>query len=888
MKTPSPGAHFHRCALQVNPHSYADQFRGQRLVGDGVAHAQAMVRKAQDLGISVLGITDHSSASSVDHFRTAAQGTEVTILPGFELTSSEGIHILCLYEPDTDVAMLERFLGEFGVRELDASSALAQQPFKEVLSKVRDQGGIGIAAHVTRPKGLLTVLQGQAAINAWRASDLLAIQIPGAVSKLPDRYRQIIENRNREYQRPRTAGAHLATAVVNASDVVKPCNLAEPGATCWIKMSEVSIEGLRQAFLDPDSRIRLHSDALPDVHVELYSVEWIGGYLDGTKIHLNPNLNVLIGGRGVGKSTVVESLRYALAIEPIGEQAKRVHANIIGQVLRPGTKVSLRVKSVRPEPRLYVVERTVNNPPVVRDEYGGESSLRPCDILPGIEVYGQNEIAELVQDPGKRTRLLNRFMQQDESLADRKDELMRELRKIRQSLLARHDEIRQVDGKLAGLPALEESLARYQQAGLENQLQNRSLFVQEEKLFESVPDRVRVFKELLEMLRPELPLDLTFLSFKAINNLPGAHFLSDVERTLRQLSADLTSAQEAMESALERADRDIGKVLDAWTIHKQAVEADYQKALRSLQDAAVDGDEFIRIKGAVEDLRPLEARRTQLGRLWGELETRRFSLLAEWEQVKDAEFGLLNQAAREVNARLKNRVKVAVTPAGDREPLVEFLRDRIGGRLQETVDMLMSIAEFSLTDFVRCCREGAAALQEEYSLTDVQAQSLASASPAVLMELEELELPATTEICLNTVPDGSKPIWREMNRLSTGQKATAVVLLLLLDSDAPLILDQPEDDLDNRFITDVIVPSMRRAKRKRQFVFTTHNANIPVLGDAELIVGLSPSDKDELDTAEIKPNHVGSVDTDSVRELVGEILEGGRDAFETRRLKYGY
>lgn len=887
MKTPSPGAHFHRCALQVNPHSYADQFRGQKLVGDGVAHAQAMVRKAQDLGISVLGITDHSSASSVDHFRTAAQDTEVTILPGFELTSLEGIHILCLYEPDTDVKMLERFLGEFGVRELDASSALAQQPFKEVLSKVRDQGGIGIAAHVTRPKGLLTVLQGQAAINAWRASDLLAIQIPGSVAKLPDRYRQIIENRNREYQKPRTAGAHLATAVVNASDVVKPCNLAEPGATCWIKMSEVSIEGLRQAFLDPDSRLRLSNSQSP-THIELVSVKWDGGYLRGIEIQLNSNLNVLIGGRGVGKSTVVESLRYVLAIEPIGERAKQVHESIIRQVLRPGTKVSLSVKSVRPEPRLYVVERTVNDPPVVRDEHGNVSSLRPSDILPGIEVYGQNEITELVQDPGKRTELLRRFRQHDKSLEDRKDELTRELRKTRQSLLELHDEMRQVDGKLDGLPALEESLARFQQAGLENRLQDRSLFVHEEKLFESVPDRVGVFKELLEALRPELPLDLTFLSPKAIDNLPGARFLSDVEHILLQLSTDLTSVQEAMASALERADRDIGKVLDAWTLHKQAVEADYQKVLRSLHEMAVDGDEFIRIKSAVEDLRPLEARRTQLRRLERELEARRSSLLADWGRVKDTEFGLLNQAAWDVSARLKNRVKVSVTPAGDRKPLVKFLRDQIGGRLQETADTLKSIEEFSLADFVRCCRAGAAALQEAYALTEVQAQSLANASPAVLMELEELELPPTTEIRLNTASEGSKPVWREMNRLSTGQKATAVILLLLLDSDAPLILDQPEDDLDNRFITDVIVPSMRSAKQKRQFLFTTHNANIPVLGDAELIVGLSPSDTGESDTAEIKPSHVGSVDTDSVRELVGEILEGGRDAFETRRLKYGY
>ena len=104
-----------------------------------------------------------------------------------------------------------------------------------------------------------------------------------------------------------------------------------------------------------------------------------------------------------------------------------------------------------------------------------------------------------------------------------------------------------------------------------------------------------------------------------------------------------------------------------------------------------------------------------------------------------------------------------------------------------------------------------------------------------------------------------------------------------------MIVDQPEDDLDNRFITDGVVPRMRDEKRRRQFVFSTHNANIPVLGDAELILGLTASgDADNKGNAVIRPEHVGSIDGRQVRELVEEILEGGKDAFETRRLKYGF
>ena len=101
-------------------------------------------------------------------------------------------------------------------------------------------------------------------------------------------------------------------------------------------------------------------------------------------------------------------------------------------------------------------------------------------------------------------------------------------------------------------------------------------------------------------------------------------------------------------------------------------------------------------------------------------------------------------------------------------------------------------------------------------------------------------------------------------------------------------MDQPEDNLDNRFITEGIVPRMREEKRRRQFIFSTHNANIPVFGDAELIVGLSAAGEADSERARAMPEHTGSINSRSVRELVEEILGGGREAFETRRRKYGF
>ena len=165
---------------------------------------------------------------------------------------------------------------------------------------------------------------------------------------------------------------------------------------------------------------------------------------------------------------------------------------------------------------------------------------------------------------------------------------------------------------------------------------------------------------------------------------------------------------------------------------------------------------------------------------------------------------------------------------------------------------------------------------------------IAQTNSKTLMLIEELHLPTTTIMRLNTAPKGMTPVWRTLDCLSTGQRATAVLLLLLLESDSPLVVDQPEDDLDNRFVTEGIVPRVRREKRRRQFVFSTHNANIPVLGDAEQIIGLDAFGDAQGGSVHVKAEHTGSIDSKPVRELVEEILEGGKDAFEMRRLKYGF
>src|SRR5207253_6549808 len=206
---------------------------------------------------------------------------------------------------------------------------------------------------------------------------------------------------------------------------------------------------------------------------------------------------------------------------------------------------------------------------------------------------------------------------------------------------------------------------------------------------------------------------------------------------------------------------------------KKDVQAAYERILRELQKSRVDGEEFIRLRRQIEELRPLRDRLSLIQRAEKEHADRRRALLAEWEDLKAEEFRRLDRATKKVNQKLHDKVQVEVTAAGDREPLFKTLRDRVAGRLSEAIESLGRVPALSLTQFVEACRTGTDALNKAFGITPAQAERLAKAEPDVLMLIEELDLPPTTTIRLNTAPTGEPPAWQTLEELSTGQKATA-------------------------------------------------------------------------------------------------------------------
>ena len=875
------GARFYRCALQVNPFAYQGRYSKQSAFNNEEDYNAAIIAACQKNKIEAIAVTDHYRVGDSKKLVAAAREAGIFVFGGFEAASKDGVHFLCLYDPNKD-NRLERFIGEFGVHDHNVLSPTGSKDCLELLSCVRKQGGIAIAAHVAADNGLLATLEGQPCINAWRSPDLYACALPGPVDEAPQNVKQILKNKNADYKR------EIPITIINASDVDSPADLDKSNATCFIKMSELSVEGLRQAFLDPKSRIRLNADAPPEPHTEFIAMAWEGGFLDGSSLRFNGNLNVLVGGRGTGKSTIIESLRYVLAINPIGEEANKAHQGVLKHVLKNGTKVSLLVRSHHPSKHDYTIERTVPNPPVVKNESGEILNLSPRDIVPGVEVFGQHEISELTKSREKLTLLLERFIDRSQNSSDQKSRLLLELVRSRGRIDNVQREIKLIEERLAQLPSLEETQKRFQDAGLEERLKEKSFLVREERILGMIQERLGPISTVRQELAELLPIDTAFLSGKALENLPNSALLAGGADILENVTTQLQTINGQIEQILVSANSEITKLHDGWGEHKQKAEATYQALLRELQKSKIDGEEFIRLRQQIEELRPLREQKEKLFRDLSAYQTNRRNLLDEWENFQSAEYRALEKAAKKVSRKLSGRVRAKVTMGGNNEPLEALLREDVGGNLATLIERLRGRDNLSLRELAQCCREGKEALITKYKLPPAAAERLAQAPQDTFMKIEELELSASTIIELNVSSEDDLETWQTLESLSTGQKATAVLLLLLLESDSPLVVDQPEDDLDNRFITDGVVPTMKDEKRKRQFIFSTHNANILVLGDAELIIGLSTEIQNGAIHGRIKERHMGSIDMKPVREMVEEILEGGKNAFEMRRQKYGF
>ena len=242
-------ASYYKCALQVNPSSYAS-YRGKTTIQEE-AYNQAILKKCQENNIKVVGLANHGNVDSSESLREILANNGIIVFPGFEIMSAEKIHMVCLFPEDRTVSQLNRYLGAMGLDTAKKGNETSSMTCLQIAQKVLDEGGFWYAAHITSDNGILKIGK----LNTvWQSDLLVAAQIPDSRENIDPNYKNIINNTDPQYKRTRLP------AYINASDIENPEDLDREPATTLIKMSEPSFQNFVMAFKDPDSRIRLNSE----------------------------------------------------------------------------------------------------------------------------------------------------------------------------------------------------------------------------------------------------------------------------------------------------------------------------------------------------------------------------------------------------------------------------------------------------------------------------------------------------------------------------------------------------------------------------------------------------------------------------------------------------
>jgi hypothetical protein len=914
-----------------------------------LAFARRYIWQAREQAkLDAIAITNHNDTSWIAPFRQAARELyedTFVLFPGIEIAAASGrnsIHILAIFPENEPVETLERLLDDdlgltsdrrfYDPKPGDDNAQLHTSPcdksFTDVVEAIDARGGIAIAAHVFGHRGLLDSNEncGLSRENQFCCDKLLGVQInKSRFEELTKWQREVVTNKNPKFERA------SPIACINASDGRK---LEEVGTQfTYIKCERPTFNALKHALLDPRARVRLQGNPPPEPACYLSALRLprqdgfnTTGFLRDVDVEFNPRLNCIIGARGTGKSAMIELIRYLWEMEPLQpedlEEFKKVFLPETG-------RAELEVVNENGKYRLVRQGRDPTQVECWETDQWLATKLRPEHLLP-LQLYGQKEILYTSKHVSSQLELLDRFVGEGLIRCQRaRDTLLIDLRRNREAILVEYERIKQREDRLSDRVRIDEQLRQYHQLGIQESSQTKRLYDRATQLWEEALAQLTQSDKALEDARRRVTPSEVQLSEEDYPSFSHIDKLAWLKGRMQRLRQDMEVIWQKIEATLADAHSDIEQARKTWDQERQAFETQYRQALSKLPNLSPDGVlRLERERAELEQLdREIEKSRQEMARLF---DVRR-GYLRDLTRNAEEQFLLRQAKAGNITGRLP-RVRITVEQGRDeawlRELWEQYLR---GSRLRShDYDTLLKIQAPNLLPLLALVEQAAkeklldaplyeAWLPEQAAATLLPPDALGQLAEycglesgkiekllerldfEARLELDEIQPPDRVKIEMDiALPnaggegahgDDGEGIWRALGRnlgegVSVGQGCTAILSILLLESKGPLIIDQPEDDLDNRFVYQEIVEILRSERGERQMLFATHNPNIPVAGDAEFIAAMDVEQDDRDLHACVLAR--GFIDAPDVSEQVKAILEGGEVAFQLRRMKYGF
>lgn len=884
--TQSAGARFFRADLHI--HSFGPSHD----VKDATMTAAAVASTAATEGLAIIAITDHNEICNVEAAAQASKGAGVFLVPGIELSTSQG-HLLC-YLPTLDA--LRRYHGQITIVDRGLQTSRCQQSILDCLNLLLQLGGFGVLAHVDMPSGFEIEVPGASPhkVDVLCHSALLGIELKDANSPIsyadtdPDHERARM-GRERISRLKLGSKQHLARIINSDSHTLASLgrNAANDRRVTRYKMEAPSFEGLRIALEDADARVRIE-DLIPLAVPRVLGMHLDGGFLSGQVFHFSPNLNCIIGGRGTGKSTAFEAVRCV-----IGDHSD---SKVIDSEVWPE------------DLNLFWQDRAGQQHALFRPKDGDIQNVDDPDKGPlnfEVDCFGQGEAArislEAQKNPLALLEYLDKFIDLSSAIAD--EETAREL------LLSLQSEIEKAEQQVQLIPQFERLLATtkqqltaLQKPEVKELIELQRQVATEQELRVQITAKLQEAKDDLGNRSPRIAIEELRGLAEPAKLTVGADEFRAIQNGATAFESTVGTAETQIKTELAGFEKIISIQVATWKAKEAEAQRKIDAKRRELEALKISFDMSYISKLAKDEashaqsVKNLNAWKPHLAQKRKE----RAAALKERWAYRDRVATLRETFGRQATTTLREalsdlQVSLKYSRNAYSPDAADLIIQAMGWKTNQqpranwlveilTVPILIeAINKKNIAPILALkTPEGVDVFKrdEANSIIDKLAE------PPIRFALERATLHDLPRLQVTRmISDGNgsrRPIVRDFAKLSLGQQQSVLLALMLSsNSDRPLIIDQPEDNLDGEFIYATLVPVLRRAKERRQVIIVTHNANVAVLGDAEMIVVM----KAKNDRGEIAAR--GSIDHVETRDAACSILEGAREAFLSRAKMYG-
>ncbi len=828
-------------------------------------YVAALVNASIGLGV----ITNHNKFD-LDEFkalRKKAKKTGIGLLPGLELSIKDGlagVHTLVVFSDEwfnnkEQTNHIQSFLSLTfaGIANFEDENARSNHDIVETVRELDKfhKDYFLIFAHVEAPNGL------------WGG---LA---PGRIKELFDN--AAVRRKAVAFQKVRTRDQRVKIqqalgdfypAEVEGCDAKSLSDMATRKEASYLKLGSFSFEAVKFALKDKVSRVR--SEVPRYKHSFIQRIRFEGaGTLGGAEICLSPELNTLIGIRGSGKSSVLEGVRYALNI-PFGDKSSDVEykEGLVRHLLRSGGKITIDAIDRRGQP--YQIRRILGERPdvYVNGQMQPGVSVRETVLHQPI-YFGQKDLSST--GAGFEKDLIEKLLgealipirQKIEHGQQRVIDAINQIKRLTRAATQKYEWLQKKQDA-------EFKLKFYQQHGVESKLQKQIDFDRDERkalqVIQSAENYLSELNGFVARFEDELKNQVLYKS--TLNQT----FFDDFFTTYQQLVSGFDGIKQTVlngQNAVTKLQQKLaGFVQQKQTLKEEFAEIERKLAteLKQAGAQAISPQEFKQLKSLLDQAEQMLAVLAKSEQQYADLNQSLERELAELNELWLEEYRTIEQVLNKIN-RADSPLKIVPEFKANKAAMLEHIQNLYRGSRIREATLQTVVDEYS--DFASAYR-------------DVQKlkTTLGGSFDTFWQYFEDhLEYLLTWQVPnVFTIEYHGKALAHH----SLGQRASALMLFVLSQQENDVvIIDQPEDDLDNQTIYDDVIKLIRELKPSTQFIFATHNANIPVLGDAEQVIACEYKD-DKIALVS------GSIDCAEVQQRIVSIMEGGAEAFEKRKQVY--